>query len=362
MIDFRKLEELYSTIAEDLNITNFGNESTVDFHNRIIYSAIGKWVMQLFADRDFEDNELDEVSKSHVTISALEILNSYKKIDGLLSTYFIDDKRFINDIENIYVALGYINSEKYVFKYPICKNRVVFSKKTLVIDLDANAKKMRGLGVWGKYDETSDMPLEEFLLNTSDAYTSFRNLASKLSYKDFNSSLGKIELYNTNKKRWEYFNEKAILNYEYYILKIDDGLDYQILKRYDSKYFVASVPTLYTKKSNDDIFLHEIWRIILGLCSYNNTPAKCFISKYHNYGIKISFNGYILPYFEYSLLKCMAWPLGNSNGINDFVSSSLMKKSLVKILNHLSIDIIEEGAEQYGEQFRHKKNSSVNER
>ena len=147
MINSNELERMYKIIAEDLKIENFGNEPIIDFHNRIIYSAIGRWIMQLFADRDFEDEDLDQVSKSHVTISALNVLASYKKVDTELLSYFVDDKKLINDIENIYVVLGYINSGNYAFKYPNYKNRVSFCKKTLVIDLDSNARKMRGLGL-----------------------------------------------------------------------------------------------------------------------------------------------------------------------------------------------------------------------
>ena len=51
MINYYTLERMYKTIAEDLKIENFGKESINDFHNRIIYSAIGRWIMQLFADR-----------------------------------------------------------------------------------------------------------------------------------------------------------------------------------------------------------------------------------------------------------------------------------------------------------------------
>ncbi len=343
MINIDALERMYKTIAEDLKIENLGNENINDFHNRIIYSAIGRWVMQLFADRDFEGEDLNQVSKSHVTLSALGVLESYKKVDTDLLSYFVDDKKLINDIEDIYVALGYINSDNYVFKYPIYKNRVSFCKKTLVIDLDSKAEKMRGLGLWENDDESIDMQIDEFLLNNTDSLIVFKNLSTELSYSDFNYNLGKIEVYNVDKNKWDYFSEKATSNYEYYILKIDGGLDYQVLRKIDKNYYSASVPTIYTKKSRDNIFVHEIWRLILGLCSYNGKPASCTINNYGEYGIEFSFGGFILPFFEYALIKCMAWPLDNANGINNFVTNISMKDSIIKILTHLSINIIEEG-------------------
>ena len=70
--------------------------------------------------------------------------------------------------------------------------------------MDSNAKKMRGLGLWGKYDELIDMPIDRFLLNNSDSLTVFKNLSAKLSYSDFDSNLGKIEVYNVDKNRCDY--------------------------------------------------------------------------------------------------------------------------------------------------------------
>ena len=193
------------------------------------------------------------------------------------------------------------------------------------------------------YDESIDMSINEFLLNNSDSLIAFKNLSTKLSYSVFNPNLGKIEVYNIDKNRWDYFSEKVTSNYEYYILKIDDGLDYQVLRRIDGNYYSASVPVIYTKKSSDNIFVHEVWRLILGLCSFNGKSASCTISNYCENGIKFSFNGFILPFFEYALIKCMAWPLDNANEINNFVTSISMKDSIIKVLTHLSINIVEEG-------------------
>ena len=345
MNDFNKLGSLYNTISKDLKIVSFENETLVDFHNRIIYSAIGKWIMQLFADRDFEDEDIYQVSKAHVSLSAQNILSSYKKVDETLNYYFIDDVKLINEIENIYTSLGYINAGSYAFKYPIYKNKILFDNKTLVIDLDAKAKKMRGLGIWGKCHEDTDMTFEEFVFIKNDACITFKKFVSRLNYNEFDDNFEKVEIYNIDKNRWDYFNEKIIDKYEYHILKIDDGLDYKILKKHNNKIYQASVPSIYTKKEKDSIFKREIWRIILGLCAYNEKPVRCIISNFCGNGIKLSFKGYIFPFFEYAILKCMAWPLNDSNNINNFVTDSSMKSSICKLLKYLSIEIIEEGVD-----------------
>ena len=60
---------------------------------------------------------------------------------------------------------------------------------------------------------------------------------------------------------------------------------------------------------------------------------------YYQYEI----GGLLLPLFEYAIIKCMAWPLDNANGINNFVTSISMKDSIIKLLSHLSINIVEKG-------------------
>jgi len=137
MIKAQDLEKLYATIANDLKIENFGNEPIINFHNRIIYSAIGKWVMQLFADRDFEEVDINQVSKSHVTISALDVLSSYKKIDDTLAYFFTDDKKFINDIEDIYVNINSIGDKESANK--LGKELTSYYKKNLG-ELSANCR------------------------------------------------------------------------------------------------------------------------------------------------------------------------------------------------------------------------------
>ncbi len=338
------LDELYSTISTDLSIEKFNGEDDISFKCRLVYSALGKWIMSLFLDRDYEDDWINQVFKSHVTNSAINILESYKKIDKDLCDYFKDDdeRKIVNLIENVYVRVGYIISGEYSYKYQSKEACLGLTNNYLIINLETNVKKMIGLGLWNTIASSSFINLNDYMVINVDAKTYAKNLISQLTYNIFDSNFGKIEIYNIVKNKWDYYNEKETSNYDYYVIKVDDGMDYQILKKIDGKLYCASLPIIYNKTYNDFNFNHEIWRVILGICALNNSPVKCNISKYYDSALLIKFGGYILPSIEESLLRCMTWPMNNCLNINEFITDYSMKQSLIELLNRLSILIIEE--------------------
>ncbi|HMM00023.1 MAG TPA: hypothetical protein PKC96_01610 [Bacilli bacterium] len=340
MINNSSLKDLFGTISKDLLIDPFTGESEDNFHKRLVYSAIAKWIIQLFADRDFEEDCTIRVSKSHVTISAKNVLEAYIKIEPQLKDYFSNEDEFVGKVESIYLNLGYIKSGFYSFKYPTTKQTVVIGEKTLIINLDTSVKRMIGLGIWRKPKET-DLSLNEFLMIQYDSITYFEGMLKNLKFDYFNEN-SKIEIYNIEKNRWDFFNDKQAYKYPYSILKIDNGLDYQILKIVDHKPYVSSLPAIYSKTEKDDNFIREIWRIILGLCGYCENSALCTIEKYCDDAIKISLGGYVLPFNEFALFKTMCWPLNDCNEINEFVTYEYMRKPIKALLNHLSIGIMED--------------------
>ncbi len=340
MIDANKINELYKTVSSDLKITRFNNESEESFRCRLVYSALGKWILTLFSDRDFEESELEQVSKTHVTITAINVIDSYKKLDPLLLNYFYDDKKLINLIENIYLKTGYVNSGYYSFKKQNKMARVAIGKKCLVIDDVAKNRKMRGLGFWGNSSNTN-VSLDDFLLVDENAHDYANKLISQLKFIKFDAIYGKNEIYNIERNRWEFYSNKLLDKYAYLIVKIDDGLDYKILKKVGNDIYGASIPTLYTNQSNDFNFFHEVWRFILGICSLDGQKAKCYFKKYNDY-IKIRFGGFILPLQEEAILKCMCWPLNDCLNSSEFITDISMESAIIDLLNRLSIDIVVE--------------------
>lgn len=337
------LKQLYETLSNDMKITQFEGEDIKFYHYRLVYSALGKWIMTLFLDRDLneENDVLNQVSQMHVTISAINIINTYKKLDSDLVSFFDDERDVVNSIEEVYYRLGYINKAKYSFKTHNRRARIAIANKTLLIDLDSSIRGMRGLGLWSK-NRPDDLKLEKFLLINENAENVFKKLLLTLQFNKLNSNYGKIEIYNVDKNRWDNYSSKFTSNYEYYILKVNDGLIYKILKKVGNELYEANIPFIYTKQSDDDNFKREIWRIILGLCSFNGKPAICKIKKYCLSSIIMEMNGYVFPEFENSLLKAMTWPYEKYNDINRYVTDETMRSALKELLSHLSIKVVEE--------------------
>ncbi|CCV65552.1 hypothetical protein BN85305310 [Paracholeplasma brassicae] len=335
-----RLDRLYKTISDDLRISKYEKEDDLSYKNRLVYSAIGRWVMSLFSDRDFEEDDTSKVSKSHVTITAMDVLLSYKKVDAGLEQYFTDDRALINMIEETYQRVGYVNSGAYSFKKQSKTARVAISNKCLFIDIDSNVR-IRGLGLWGKCSE-SDTSLSDYLLVNEEAHIYTERLITLLQYNAFEDNVGKIEIYNTNKNKWEYYSSRIAYKAMYSIVRVDDGLDYKIIKHSNDIIYAASLPTLYTKQSTEFTFKHEVWRIILGICSINSRKARCNIRIVNNEAVIIKFNGFILPALEESILKCMAWPLNNCLNIFEYITDISMLKSIIVLLSRLSIEIVVE--------------------
>lgn len=341
MISQYKIKELYKTLSQDLAITQFNGETEYSFKCRLVYSALAKWILTLFSDRDFETDDNGQISKSHVTITAMNVLNSYKKIEPGLEDYFVDDKGLVNLIEDVYVRMGYINSGTYTFKTPNKVGKIRISNKCLAIDSESKIKKTRGLGLWAKPSD-ADMPIDGFISIKEEAEKYASLMISQLAFSAFDSEHGKLEIYNIEKNRWEPYSLKLAGRFNYSIVKVDDGLDYTVIKQIKEEIYGASLPIIYTKKSDDFYFNHEVWRILLGICSLNGAKARCYLTEKGDY-LKIKFGGFILPSLEDSILRCMSWPLNNCLNISEFITDISMRDSIIELLSRFSLEIVKEG-------------------
>lgn len=347
MIKKDDIDRLFETISKDTRVKRYGDEDLSLFRHRVLYSALGKWIMFLFADRDFEGDQSNQVTKNHVTISALDIIDSFKKISPEAQEYFANPAKTVNEIERVYISMGYINSGDCVFVYPTKRRKVSFDNSSLYIDLDTTIKKYYGLGIFGEKTE-GDTELSDFYLIKENALDYFKKLVSTLTYEFFDSSHGHIDIYNIERNGWDLYNDVYAKKYEYSIVRVDN-FGYKVIRVSGNDIYAATLPIIYGRThSEDHYFYREAWRVILGMCAYNNKPAEAIISDYYQKGIKISLGGYTLPFSEQSILRCSTWPLRNSLDTNELVANKKIENKLIELLEHLSIKVVKPEEEQHG--------------
>ena len=340
--------ELYDSIAKDLKIRQFKNELDIDYHFRLIYSAISSWILQMFRDRESEDIT-DSVSKMHVTLRATDILDSYVKLDPTLKAFFKDSKKTVQIIEGCYINLGYIVSGNYTFKEQNYTAEIeVNDNKSIIINPVKIKNEMAGIGTLGVKTDAC-IKVNDYLLCRQNAEEYFKTIASQLEYTKWDDSIyGRVEYYNSQRNRWDLLPSLNRLQYDYYVLRIDKGLSYEILKKDRGKFYRAKLPEIYSHSGRDTNFLREIWRIVFGACAYSGDPVKVYVENKYEDGITFSIQGEcMLPKNEMDIIKCVSWPQRTSNSINDFVTNKEYVPFIISILRQMSMQILDERGMKY---------------
>ena len=99
-----ELKNLYNSISSDIGLTMYSKEDEISFHSRLIYSAIGIWMLTAFKDKNAKED--DNISKSHVTIVTSDVLNSFLALDPIQRAYFSDPNRFISLVKAFSAGTG----------------------------------------------------------------------------------------------------------------------------------------------------------------------------------------------------------------------------------------------------------------
>ncbi|MCI1245490.1 MAG: hypothetical protein LKG11_06060 [Bacilli bacterium] len=341
---------LFTSISNDLGIKPFSLETESRFRCRLIYSAVSDWVLRSVRDRDIEGTEgqkdYDQVSKSHVTGIATSVLSSFKKIDDSVGDFFpkSNEKDLANDLEDIYLRLGYFDSGDYAFLPSSFIRRVLITDSTsLLIDDKAQFLKMVGVGRLDK-TKSGDLPLDKYFVGEASAEGSFIELSKRMNYSAFSSDeRGLVEFYNSEKKRWDLFDVEKASRFPFSVLRFGH-MTYALLKWFEGKPFSASLPEIYNTTAKDINYSREIWRIILGLSANIGNPHICRVSTFCGDGVllDISSSGCVLPLNELAILRCLSWPVNNCLDQFGFVTYSNFVDPILFILKRLSFIIDDE--------------------
>jgi hypothetical protein len=345
--------DLYATISADLGIQKFLGENDMEFHFRLVYSALGSWVLKLATDRDMDHKDLKQVSRAHVTNSVIDILNAFLSLDSLLEVYFKkrkprDDEKWklslIRYIEDCYENLGYYDffADYYIHETSDAKYLSVIDNHILNVDNSSDCEFMVGLGRYVAKTKECIYDFMDFFPGTANAKSAFETIVNYVSYQKFIKDYpGQLEIYDIDKRMWSSFDMKIALKYPLSMLRVDN-LTYAILKSENGNLYMGKLPEIYNKTCKDSYFSREIWRLICGMASYLGKPFHVKIKHHFKNGIIIDFrnlNIISLPKRERIMLRAMTWPYRSCLDDLTLITYEKFRPAIEKIFNRLCIEV-----------------------
>jgi hypothetical protein len=147
------VHKLFNKVADDLRITKFSFESESQYYSRLIYSAIGNWILHCVNDKSItESDEQFGVSKSYLLRRCASILNDLLEMCPQAKSWFfseeIDDcSGVVKYIRDIYEFTGYLVSGGHNTSLVLPKYcNVAIEDHLVLIRGIAKVGKMNGLG------------------------------------------------------------------------------------------------------------------------------------------------------------------------------------------------------------------------
>lgn len=332
-------KDLLFTIAQDLKIRQFSNESDISFANRVIYSAMACWIKTCTQD-NIIDNSLG-VSRKHILERCTEILTAFTERYNYINTYFTDstdaDFNPIGELRKRLFQNGDIVNVGFDTNIGLAETNII-----QISDDVSQAVGCLNAG-YDFYSGVSTMTHNKNgeMYNYFDSIKWFNDYVKNAGWF-INNKLEGYEYFNpskknsTNYKCWEELRISYELNvslirkknvitsaYEYFLLKIQNGIAY--IHTLDMDYYSQS-------------FEYRRFQFVLRKLANNSQNAT--IHYYKNEYALLEFYAY-LPLKESSFFESFAWPLNNINNKTKWILLPELWHSSKKILEDLGIKLEE---------------------
>lgn len=302
--------DLLQTIALDLGIILYSNESEVQFHNRVIYSAIACWIKTASQDKPVNNASSNGVSKRHIHDKCFRVLSAFlERYRSSIPWFTTDDtsddavslirsrllrhQDILNVGFNTNVTISEVSYEWLSSDLETVRGMILFP-----------GYQYNGISMLRKPKSVADNPSQE-LIHVSkwmDEYiksawweTIDSNMYEALEY--FDASRKSSALYKcwqtvkpkTEKKYILARRPTSINSHEYILINIQSGKMHRI-----------------------DPILKEFGehrRFMYGFRAEMNNCIPCYINIYPEY-VHLRMGAY-MPNKETQLLESLAWPHNN---------------------------------------------------
>lgn len=332
------MNELLKTMAKDMDIDFYNDESLESYAYRIIYSGLGLWCLHMAASLR---GEVEGRSKKGLTRALNGQLKEFLTInfgaDDKLKRYLVHSSSLNlgQFIRNVYEETGYLSNLDQSRNGLNCGGEAVEMGKDLYLyfGLPQEAYVMSGLGV---YCKGADNLLFLYDLLIRDDRSPEAYLRAHYNLLDFDGKSPKDPLFfdvRSHEKISQTWTEK--LKGDIGIAwSREEGSYYRVIRTPKGKLLYAVQP--YTDAGANRMSGREYRRLYLALKKYLKAPVTAECEKLDSIYSRLRIHGEI-PNREYYFLLLTGWPKSGFSDTEEFILKNDCVPVCVAMLKNIGI-------------------------
>lgn len=350
--------ELISTLATDLKINKFSDESEIEYNQRLIYSAAAAWAKTLVYGHSYSDHALENdfvnTDIMYIQIHLSKVLEAYLQCFKI-NRDWIEKESDLGIKESASTLASHIIRE-VLYTYGLAEifSRRITTIRTSFYKYDKDLYLIRGNAVnatnvysVGVSQWKRDGYVENHLVNKKIIDVSGKDyygvMEKEFDWKESNLTGGYLIFKLGSKGRYSSC-WRPISLYEIpigiSILRLDDKYNggYILVKKKEDKLLITELDPWYIEEK-------EIYRILYALNYYNGTPAQFIVQIREDFIILKCSSA--LPKYEDRILTCCSWPYINITNKYLRVVPKFLWETVEKLLTELGIKLVELGEGAY---------------
>lgn len=337
-----RIQEFFNQISLDLNIKRFSCEPENSYFSRLIYSAIGCWVLYCTGDKNIEeDTSRYGVSKNYINRRCSKILNDFLEIypqakDWFFAGNITDCPDVIKFIRGIYEYLGYLIPAESDLSLILPKYREVVIEDGLVLYRGiSKVSQMIGLGTY----ESAKEARKEDVAHLFELFLIPNKRADEFVQEYLRKTRWAVGIVSEDTQFFDYKSKKHLSG------SWTDKWTQNTISIYKSSYvnygFVKFEEGQFYSSQFPDYIIseNEVRRFMYGFKYINGVNMKAKLKKFSDVAVLKLYSG--LPKKEMALLRILSWPVKNMQEMYNYYIPLEVINVIKSILENLCIEVEE---------------------
>jgi len=338
------MDKLFKTMANDMGITPYFNESETSYLCRVAYSALGLWCLKSARGSSQESDGISKKAQSMLLHNLSEnYINIYPSIRSYLSGYEMDIAVFIR---NLYEQTGYFLTSDSNHNVLCAGVGSIYVTETdyLCVGIPNGNYLMNGLGVHNN-ESGRNISLADFLIR--DDLTPEEYLVANYNICDFDErdiDREELEFFDAMSPKPLSKSWQKTITSKYTVARRERfGPYYKVIFANGKEILFSSENG--TNDNKDSMIGAEFRRLYIALRRYYDRPMvalKCPIDKEYT---QIQIKGQ-MPNREYYYFLLNGWPQKSVSDRNNYIMRNELVSQSMSILKQLGFEI--KNGEYYG--------------